>query len=403
MLKEKGGTNRPPLEGALRARRAAGEGGYEFGDVGQQNKNFVDLRGGAIGENRVFTHPRPAGCDLDYRSESPPILRDFLVYHETIQGHSPKTVDEYFLDLRSFFRYLKLEKRLVPKDTPMESIPIDDVDIQLIRSVTLTDVYAYMSYLSRDRAAHPNSPDTSYGLSASSRARKVATIRSFYKYLTNKAKLLTENPMQDLDSPRLKKSLPRYLDLEESVELLESVDGANSVRDYCILTLFLNCGLRISELVGLNVTDVRGDQLRVLGKGNKERVLFLNEACQQALQDWLTERNMLTLIDKEALFITHQNRRRISRAAVHKLVKKHLAASGLDSTQYSAHKLRHTAATLMLQNGVDVRTLQEVLGHDHLNTTQIYTHVDSDDLRTAARANPLGMVKKKKRGSEDET
>lgn len=333
---------------------------------------------------------------MDYRSESPPILRDFLVYHETIQGHSPKTVDEYFLDLRSFFRYLKLEKRLVPKDTPMESIPIDDVDIQLIRSVTLTDVYAYMSYLSRDRAAHPNSPDTSYGLSASSRARKVATIRSFYKYLTNKAKLLTENPMQDLDSPRIKKSLPRYLDLEESVELLESVDGANSVRDYCILTLFLNCGLRISELVGLNVTDVRGDQLRVLGKGNKERVLFLNEACQQALQDWLTERNMLTLIDKEALFITHQNRRRISRAAVHKLVKKHLAASGLDSTQYSAHKLRHTAATLMLQNGVDVRTLQEVLGHDHLNTTQIYTHVDSDDLRTAARANPLGMVKKKK-------
>ena len=175
---------------------------------------------------------------MDYRSESPPILRDFLVYHETIQGHSPKTVDEYFLDLRSFFRYLKLEKRLVPKDTPMESIPIDDVDIQLIRSVTLTDVYAYMSYLSRDRAAHPNSPDTSYGLSASSRARKVATIRSFYKYLTNKAKLLTENPMQDLDSPRLKKSLPRYLDLEESVELLESVDGANSVRDYCILTCF---------------------------------------------------------------------------------------------------------------------------------------------------------------------
>ena len=158
-----------------------------------------------------------------------------------------------------------------------------------------------------------------------------------------------------------------------------------------------------NRLVGLNVTDVRGFQLRVLGKGNKERVLFLNEACQQALQDWLTERNMLALIDKEALFITHQNRRRISRAAVHKLVKKHLAASGLDSSQYSAHKLRHTAATLMLQNGVDVRTLQEVLGHDHLNTTQIYTHVDNDDLRTAARANPLGMVKKKKKGSEDET
>ena len=402
-------------------KRPVREGGFAGRQEIEQNKNFVQFRGEPNRSGARFRPPArpnpPAAAPAaarsicpqvdtvmaDYRTEAPQILRDFLSYHETIKAHSKRTVDEYFLDLRSFFRYLKLEKRLVPKDTPMESIPIDDVDIQLIRSVTLTDVYAYMSYLSRDRAAHPNSPDTSYGLSASSRARKVATIRSFYKYLTNKAKLLTENPMQDLDSPRLKKSLPRYLDLEESVELLESVDGANSVRDYCILTLFLNCGLRISELVGLNVTDVRGDQLRVLGKGNKERVLFLNEACQQALQDWLTERNMLALIDKEALFITHQNRRRISRAAVHKLVKKHLAASGLDSTQYSAHKLRHTAATLMLQNGVDVRTLQEVLGHDHLNTTQIYTHVDSDDLRTAARANPLGMVKKKKRGSEDET
>ena len=252
-----------------------------------------------------------------------------------------------------------------------------------------------MNYLSRDRIVHPNSPDAHSGLSAPARARKVAAIRSFYKYLTNKAKLISENPMQDLDSPHLKKSLPRYLDLEESVSLLDHVDGANQARDYCILTLFLNCGLRISELVGLNVADVRGNQLRVLGKGNKERMLFLNEACQSALEDWITERSMLTLVDQNALFVTLQNRRRISRAAVHKLVKKHLAAAGLDSTQYSAHKLRHTAATLMLQNGVDVRTLQEVLGHDHLNTTQIYTHVDNDDLRTAARANPLGKVKKR--------
>ena len=269
------------------------------------------------------------------------------------------------------------------------------MDLELVSSVTLSDVYSYMNYLSRDRIVHPNSPDAHSGLSAPARARKVAAIRSFYKYLTNKAKLISENPMQDLDSPHLKKSLPRYLDLEESVSLLDHVDGANQARDYCILTLFLNCGLRISELVGLNVTDVRGNQLRVLGKGNKERMLFLNEACQSALEDWLTERSMLTLVDQNALFVTLQNRRRISRAAVHKLVKKHLAAAGLDSTQYSAHKLRHTAATLMLQNGVDVRTLQEVLGHDHLNTTQIYTHVDNDDLRTAARANPLGKVKKR--------
>lgn len=256
------------------------------------------------------------------------------------------------------------------------------MDLSLVRDVTLTDIYSYMNYLSRDR-----------GLNNTSRARKVATIRSFYKYLTNKAKLLETNPVQDLDSPRLKKSLPKYLNLDESLDLLDSVDGKNANRDYCILTLFLNCGLRISELVGLNKTDVRGDQLRVLGKGNKERMLYLNDACQRALADWLDERDAMTLVDQNALFVTLQNRRRISTAAVHKLVKKHLAAAGLDSTQYSSHKLRHTAATLMLQNGVDVKAVQEVLGHEHLNTTEIYTHIDNEALRVAARANPLGRVK----------
>ena len=353
---------------------------------GQQNKNFVDLSGG---KNLCLPLLRPLPRITDYRTDAPPLLRDFLVYHETIQGHSRQTVDEYFLDLRNFFRYLKQEKNLAPRDIPLDDISIDDVDLSLVRDVTLTDIYSYMNYLSRDR-----------GLNAASRARKVATIRSFYKYLTNKAKLLEQNPVQDLDSPRMKKSLPKYLNLDESVSLLESVDGKNASRDYCILTLFLNCGLRISELVGLNKTDVRGDHLRVLGKGNKERVLFLNEACQKALQDWMTDRDALTLVDQDALFVTLQNRRRISKAAVHKLVKKHLAAAGLDSTQYSSHKLRHTAATLMLQNGVDVRTLQEVLGHDHLNTTQIYTHVDSDDLRCAARANPLAQVKRRGRPSK---
>lgn len=328
---------------------------------------------------------------LDYRTEAPPILRDFLVYHETIQGHSRQTVDEYYLDLRSFLRFLKRSKDLVSKDDEMDDISISDVNLPLVRSVTLTDIYSYMNYLSRDR-----------GLNNASRARKVATIRSFYKYLTHKAKLMESNPVQDLDAPKLKKSLPKYLNLEESLGLLDSVEGKNSSRDYCILTLFLNCGLRISELVGLNKTDVRGDQLRVLGKGNKERILYLNDACQRALEDWITERDTLTLVDQNALFVTLQNRRRISTAAVHKLVKKHLAAAGLDSAQYSSHKLRHTAATLMLQNGVDVRTLQEVLGHDHLNTTQIYTHVDNEDLRTAARANPLGGIKKRKTSQKEE-
>lgn len=333
---------------------------------------------------------------MNYRNDAPPILRDFLSYHENIQGHSHKTVDEYFLDLRNFFRFLKIQKGKAPRAAELDDVSIDDVDLELVASVTLSDVYAYMNYLSRDRAQHPNSSSTDYGLGAAARARKVAAIRSFYKYLTNKAKLLQENPMQDLDSPRLKQTLPRYLDLDSSVALLESVDGPFKERDYCILTLFLNCGLRISELIGLNLTDVREDSIRVLGKGNKERILYLNDACRSAIDDYLTVRGNEGVIDKNALFISRR-RTRISKAAVEKLVKKHLSAAGLDSTQYSPHKLRHTAATLMLQNGVDVRTLQEVLGHDHLNTTQIYTHVDSAELRTAAKSNPLSRVKHKKK------
>lgn len=339
---------------------------------------------------------------MDYRTDAPPILRDFLTYHEAIQGHSRKTVDEYYLDLRNFFRYIKIEKNKVPRDTEFDAIDISDVDLDLVRSVNLSDVYSYMNYLSRDRAQHPNSPGTDFGLKATSRARKVAAIRSFYKYLTNKAKLLSENPMQDLDAPKMKKALPRYLDLDGSIQLLQSVDGDFQERDRCILTLFLNCGLRISELIGLNLTDVRGEQLRVLGKGNKERMLYLNEACIQSIQDYLAVRDNQRAIDKNALFLSRR-RTRISKAAVEKLVKKYLLKAGLDSTQYSPHKLRHTAATLMLQNGVDVRTLQEVLGHENLNTTQIYTHVDNENLRAAAKANPLGKIKPKKPQEPEES
>ena len=321
----------------------------------------------------------------DLRAETPPILRDFLTYHETIQGHSRATVDEYFLDLRTFLRYLKLDKGLVPRNMPLDEISILDVGVDLVGSVTMTDVYAYMNYLSRER-----------DLGTAARARKIASIRSFYRYLTAKAHLLTENPMQDLDSPRIKKSLPRYLTLEQSLQLLESIDGPNQARDTCILTLFLNCGLRISELAGLNLSDVRGDQLRVLGKGNKERVVFLNDACRQAIDDWLAERGAASLHHENALFLS-KNHTRLTTDGIHYMVKQRLKKAGLDASQYSSHKLRHTAATLMLQNGVDVRTLQEVLGHEHLNTTQIYTHVDNENLRTAAQANPLGRVKPKKK------
>jgi len=324
----------------------------------------------------------------DYRQEAPEIIRSFLLYHETVKGHSRKTVDEYYLDLRTFFRFLKITKGAVPRNTELEEISIRDVDLQFVKNVGLSDVYEFLGYLSRDRAQQQNNPDTKYGLNANSRARKVATIRSFYKYLTVKAHLLDENPVQDLDSPKVMKSLPRYLSLDESRQLLTSVGGQNRVRDYCILALFLNCGLRISELVGLNLSDVRGDQLRVIGKGNKERIVYLNAACAKALNDYLLERNAAVASDGRALFITNR-RERISRSAVHALVKKHIGEAGLDSSKYSAHKLRHTAATLMLHNGVDVRTLQELLGHEHLNTTEIYTHVEDQGLKDAANLSPL--------------
>lgn len=332
---------------------------------------------------------------MDYRSDAPKILRDFLTYHETIKGHSKNTVDEYFLDLRTFFRYLKLHRGLVPRNTDIEEIDVADVGLDFVRAVTLSEVYEYLSFLSRDRVKNQRQREREYGVGASSRARKIASIKSFYKYLTVKAKLLNENPVQDLDSPKIPKTLPRYLSLAESEQLLSSIDGANRERDYCIICIFLNCGLRISEIVGLNLSDIRADNLRVTGKGNKERVVYLNDATAAAINDYLLVRKSINAIDRNALFLSNR-RTRISRESVHALVKKSLLRAGLDADKYSAHKLRHTAATLMLQNGVDVRTLQELLGHEHLNTTQIYTHVDNSELRGAATANPLGRFAPKR-------
>ena len=199
---------------------------------------------------------------MDYREDSPEILLDFLSYHETIKAHSQRTVDEYYLDLRNFFRYLKWTRDPALQEQPMESVDIRDVDLTFVGSVTLTEIYAYMSYLSRDRVLHPNSDRSAKGLNPTSRARKLATIRSFYGYLCNKVHRLDRNPVKDIDAPKLKKTLPRYLTLDESISLLESVDGPNRERDLCILTLFLNCGLRISELIGLNLSDVHDDALR---------------------------------------------------------------------------------------------------------------------------------------------
>jgi len=332
---------------------------------------------------------------MDYRTQSPEILREFLFYHETIKGHSKKTIDEYFLDLRTFFRFMKIHKNTVPAGTPFEEITIMDIDKKFVESVSIADIYEYLAFLSRDRPKQQNSRSTDYGLSANSRARKIAVIRTYYKYLTLKStnNKLDINPVADLDSPKNRKSLPRFLSLDESKKLLESVGGMFSERDFCILTIFLNCGLRISEISGLNLSDLREDHIVVLGKGNKERVVYINDACAEAINSYLSIRKGIATTEKRALFLSSR-RARISTSTIHALVKKHLLTAGLDSTKYSSHKLRHTAATLMLKNGVDVRTLQELLGHEHLNTTQIYTHVTSDSLKNAANLSPLSGFKR---------
>lgn len=277
---------------------------------------------------------------------------------------------------------------MVAPEVPENEIGIMDVDLNLIESVSMNDVYTYLLYLSRDRQKFTNSKNSDIGLSAATRARKIACLRSFFKYLTQSAKILDTNPIEGLESPKRLTSLPRYLNLEEAKRLLSSIEGINKERDYAIIVLFLNCGLRISEIVNLNIADIYDDRLYIKGKGGKTRVVFLNDSCVEALEGYLPLRQELVDDDEKALFVSRR-KKRISREAVHAMVKKSLLRANLDADKYSSHKLRHTAATLMLQNGVDVRTLQELLGHEHLNTTQIYTHVENTELRLAAQANPL--------------
>lgn len=329
---------------------------------------------------------------MERYQDCPLILREFLSYHETIKGQSPRTISEYHLDLRMFLRFMKLVKLEMPYDTDLETISISDVDLDFIRKISITDIYDYLSYLAHDRVIFENSMSETKGISTSSRARKLSAIKSFYKYLTVRTKQLSENPVQDLEYPKLRKSLPRYLTLEQSAALLRSVDGPNKARDFAILMIFLNCGIRRSELVNLNLNDVFEDRIRVVGKGNKERIVYIGSSCKEAIAAYLVERSQIVLSDNRALFGSRDHNR-ISVSAVHRLVKKHLLEAGLDPSKLSAHKLRHTAATLMLQNGVDVKTVQEVLGHENLNTTQIYTHIESTELKIASEANPISKLK----------
>lgn len=324
-------------------------------------------------------------------ADCPQILKDFLSYHETIKGQSAKTIQEYYLDLRMFLRFMVLVKREMPYDTDLNTIEIKDVNLAFIETISVSDIFDFLSYLANDRVSDQRE-HADPGIGSAARARKLSSIKSFYKYLTH-SKQLDVNPVQDMEFPKIRKSLPRYLTLEQCTSLLKAVDGPNAKRDYAILMLFLNCGIRRAELVGLNLTDVYEDRIRVVGKGNKERIVYMGAACKAAIDAYLPERNKMVLTDNRALFGS-RDKNRISVTAVHRLVKKHLLAAGLDASQFSAHKLRHTAATLMLSHGVDVKTVQEVLGHENLNTTQIYTHIESTELKIAAEANPLSKIQK---------
>lgn len=320
----------------------------------------------------------------DFRNEAPQILKEYLFYQETVRARSSKTVNEYFIDLRTFFRYLKIHRGLVPSDVEFDKIKIDDVDLDILKTVTLNDAYEYMNYLVRDR-----------NNKVAARARKCSSLKGYFKFLSSNRKYLDKNPLEDLEMPKKQKKLPKYLTLEQSMELLNSVEGDYKERDYAILTLFLNCGLRVSEMAGLNYTDIRTDNtIRVVGKGNKERVIYLNKACVNALSDYMKIRPVDGVKDKKALFIS-RNHNRMSVKTIQAMVYKYLAKIGLDAQGYSCHKLRHTAATLMYQYGdVDVRVLKEVLGHENLGTTEIYTHLSSPQLKSAADNNPLANVSK---------
>ena len=331
--------------------------------------------------------------DLKDMSEFPEPVRLFAKYKLTIQGCSVKTVTEYLFDLRTFCRFLVADKKGLEKDSEsLKNVYIADLDMDFFKNVTEENIYDFLFFTKNNRDNQ-----------ASSRSRKLSAIKSLYKYLVVKKHYFDNNPAQNIETPKKKKQLPKHLSIEECVDLLTAVkadpDSRTKERDYCILTFFLNCGMRLSELVGINIPDIDRDleSLKVTGKGAKERIVYLNDACRIALSDYLAVRPQ-SADTAQPLFISRLNKR-ISVKTVQWIVKKYLGEAGLENKNYSTHKLRHTAATLMYQSGkVDVRVLKDILGHEQLNTTQIYTHVSNPDMEKAMQSNPLSdvVIKEKK-------
>ena len=337
----------------------------------------------------------PSFASID---EFSPIVQQFAIYKRTIQGCSEKTVNEYMLDLRTFFRYL------IAKETGVDissaefcEIDVRPIDTDYLSKIKTEQIYEFLFYTGDVRRNM-----------WSAKARKLSAIKGLYKFLTVKRNLFEENPAINIESPKPKKTLPKFLTLEESLLLLQAIlddkESNTRIRDYAIVTLFLNCGMRLSELVGINLSDIDRElrSLRVLGKGNKERIIYLNSACQDALRDYLGIRNSdkyQTVTDK-ALFLSRLDKR-VSVKTVQWMVYKYLDRAGLEAKRFSVHKLRHTAATLMYQSGnVDVRVLKDILGHEQLNTTQIYTHVSNEHMKNAMDQNPLASLKRDKNDTD---
>ena len=327
--------------------------------------------------------------------ENPEFLNDFLAYSSTILNKSENTIKEYNYDIAHFLKYIKFKFNLsdVKDEEFIKTIKINDFKVKVLEKITLQDIHAFLAYL---KACYQSKPATL--------ARKTASIRVFFKYMCNKTKQISNNPAQDLESPKLGKRLPKYLTLDQSKELLETVSNPvnnkghgnhnNSERNFAMITLLLNCGIRLSELIGINISDIDFEncKLNVIGKGNKERTIYLNKACIKAINAYLAvrPRDGVKFSSRDALFLSEQ-KQRISRRTVQYIVKEELKLTGIEkANKYSVHKLRHTAATLMYKYGnVDIRALQELLGHESISTTEIYTHVDNEQIRSAVENNPL--------------
>ncbi|NLJ57641.1 MAG: tyrosine recombinase XerC [Tissierellia bacterium] len=318
---------------------------------------------------------------INYNDLCPSPLSDFLEYSIAIRGRSENTVNQYFLDLRTFYRYLVIRFKLSPNIEIFEEIDIFLVTLDVIKKVKIMDLHSYIAYTDRERN---NSNRT--------KARKMASLRSYFKYLHSIVNLIPENPALNLETPKSNSRLPVALSLKESKRLLASISGTNEKRDYAIIILFLNCGLRLSELISIDIDKIKGDTLTVIGKGNKERTIYLNDVCVKAIEEYLEVRPDPNAGHEKALFLSNR-KTRFSQKGVQHMLDKYLKKAGLAGKGYSPHKLRHTAATLMYQYGhVDIRALQEILGHESVSTTQIYTHINKDLLRDAVKQNPLNDV-----------